>query len=308
MTANKYRLVISIAFLVALLYMLSRLELELVYHELAELNKLYLILGVFCLVFSSLIKIGRFTLVSRYYNQKIPFSDAFLIQMVGISIAILTPARLGEGSKAVLLNRRRKVAMTTSASIVIFERFFDMVFLASGAFLFSYFMLDGRITLLIAVFIIALVVFFTGFLKHFNIFKKLIPGRFKKHFTEVTVQTNAGLFVVIAFVTASVWMLEAGLPWFLALSMGDPVAYPLVFGVVCISTITVVLSILPAGVGTVDLSFLVLLPLAGVPAETALSILLIYRFFSIALPYFLAFSILHYKGTTFSEIKSKIEG
>jgi uncharacterized membrane protein YbhN (UPF0104 family) len=279
-----------------------------VYHEITGANKLYLFLGILSLVMGSILKIFRFSLVTRIYHHPIPLFEAALVQMVGISIATLTPGRVGEGSKAILLNKRSGFPMTSSVGIVVFERFFDMIFLATGAFFFSAYALQEKFTIAIGLFVIALIVLFTIFLRFFNAFKTLIPGRYIEYFTEVDLKRSHQLAFGVFTLTSLTWIFEAGLPWMLAFSMGISITFPLVFGVICISTIAVVLSILPAGLGTMDLSFLVLFPIIGVATETALSILIIYRFFGIITPFLFSIILVNYKGTSFKEIRTDIEG
>jgi uncharacterized membrane protein YbhN (UPF0104 family) len=79
-----------------------------------------------------------------------------------------------------------------------------------------------------------------------------------------------------------------------------------VFGIFCISTIMVFFSVLPAGLGTVDASYLLLYPLVGVPIEVAASVLLIYRFFSISTPYVASAVVLNYYHLSPSDIRREI--
>lgn len=303
-----YQGLLSVFFLLVLALLLSRMRFDVVYLELRNSNKLFLALGVMSLFLTSIVKIFRFSLVTRIYHHPIPIFEAALVQMVGISIATLTPGRVGEGSKAVLLHKRSGFPMTSSVGIVIFERFFDIIFLATGAFLFSVYVLPEKFTILIGLFVVSLLLLFTVFLKFFNTFNKMIPKKYIEYFTEVDLKASPQLVFGVFTLTALTWIFEAGLPWMLAFSMGVSVSFPLLFGVICISVIAVVFSIFPAGLGTMDLSFLVLLPIIGVSSETALSILLIYRFFGIITPFLFSIILLNYKGTSFKEIKTDIEG
>jgi uncharacterized membrane protein YbhN (UPF0104 family) len=302
-----FQLIISAAFLIVLVYLISKLNFEAAYREIASANKLFLSIGVLSLILAALVKVFRFALVSRVYHHPISILDASLIQMVGISIAIITPARVGEGSKAVLLNKRHGVPMTTSLGIVVFERLFDMLFLGLGAFTFSFYFLQPRITTLIGFFVVTLLAILVLFLKYINVLKKLVPEKYKAYFTEVNIKKSPGMLSLIFSATAFAWFLEAGLPWMLGRSMNISVPFPLVFGIVCISTIAVVLSILPAGIGTLDISFLLLFSLIGISHETAASILLIYRFFGLVVPFGLALIFLNYYGLSFKAVKHEIE-
>jgi uncharacterized membrane protein YbhN (UPF0104 family) len=303
-----YQGLLSLFFLLALMLLISRMSIDVVYLEMRNANKLYISLGVLSLVFASLVKIFRFNLVTRIYHHPIPLFDAALVQMVGISIATLTPGRVGEGSKAVLLNKLMGVPMTSSLGIVIFERFFDMIFLATGAFLFSIAILEGKFSLFIGFFVLILLMFFLIFIRYYNHFERLLPEKYKGYFTEVKIKNNPTLILSIILATTAVWLLEATMPWILVRAMGAQVSYMLVFGIVCISTIAVILSILPAGIGTMDLSYLLLFPLIGINSEMALSLLLIYRFFGIAVPYIMSLLIMNYARLTFSEVKNQIRG
>ena len=303
-----YQLLVSVVFLAVLGYLLSSLKLGRVYRELLAVDRVYLILGALIFFFAAILKIYRFSLVVRVYGFEIPFLEAALVQMVGISFATLTPGRVGEGSKAILLNKRADVPISSALGMIIFERFFDMILLATGAFLFSRSVLQREFTLAIGLFLAVLVVFFVLFLRHFNSVKRFVPKRYVGYFTPVT--TGGGLFLslLVLFFTAATWLVEALFPWLLARSLGAYVPFTLVFGVVCISTIAVALSVLPAGLGTMDLSFLVLFPQIGVTAETALSILLIYRFFGIVTPFIFSFVLLNLKKTSFKDIRSDMGG
>jgi uncharacterized membrane protein YbhN (UPF0104 family) len=286
-----FQLIISAAFLIVLVYLISKLNFEAVYREIASANKLFLSIGVLSLILAALVKVFRFALVSRVYHHPISILDASLIQMVG----------------AVLLNKRHGVPMTTSLGIVVFERLFDMLFLGLGAFTFSFYFLQPRITTLIGFFVVTLLAILVLFLKYINVLKKLVPEKYKAYFTEVNIKKSPGMLSLIFSATAFAWFLEAGLPWMLGRSMNISVPFPLVFGIVCISTIAVVLSILPAGIGTLDISFLLLFSLIGISHETAASILLIYRFFGLVVPFGLALIFLNYYGLSFKAVKHEIE-
>jgi uncharacterized membrane protein YbhN (UPF0104 family) len=304
---RKYQMFVSLLFLVLLIYLLSKLRVETIYEEIVEINKQFLVLGVLSLTLAAIVKVFRFALVSRSRNHPISIAEASLIQMVGISMATLTPARVGEGSKVVLLNKYSGVPMTTSIGIVVFERLFDMLVLGSGAFLFSLHLLGGRTTVLFGIFLTSLFALFILFLKYFNSFKKLIPEKYKKYFTDVKSKNSPKLIFIVLFLTILTWSLEAGLPWFLGLSMGVSLSFLKVFGVICISTIAVIISIFPAGLGTVDLSFLLLFSLIGAPVETAVSILLIYRFFGIVLPFVFSLIIVNVLGLSLKEVKRELK-
>ena len=107
-----YQIVFSILFFIGLVYLLSKLNLEDIYEKINESNKLLLFFGIIGMAFAQVFKVIRFALVAKFYNFPISRREASLIQMVGISIAILTPARVGEGSKAILLHKRLNIPVS----------------------------------------------------------------------------------------------------------------------------------------------------------------------------------------------------
>ena len=298
LTKKIFQIIFSILFFVGLVYLLSKLSLDDIYQRIIESNKLLLLLGIISIALAQVFKIIRFALVTKFYNFPISRREASLIQMVGISIAILTPARIGEGSKAILLNKRLNIPIAESLGIVIFERFFDFILLGSGSIIFSFYILQSRITLFLALFILFVFVLFLIFLKFFDRIKKLFTKRHFESFNNITYKDKKTLLLSIFILTVFSWLSQAALPWLFARSINVNIPFSSVFSIMCISTIAVVFSILPAGAGTLDLSFIMLYTMIGVSKETAVSILLVYRFFSIILPFLFAiFFIIYYRAS-----------
>ena len=303
----RYRQIITILFFFVLIYFLSQLKFDVVYEQMVRSNKVFLSLGVLSLIFTILIKISRFRLIGEYYFHPISYKESALIEMVGISFAIITPARAGEGLKAILLNKRLEIPMTSSLGIIVFERLLDVLFLGTGAFIFSFYIIKGSTTLLIGVFLLGLIVFFVIFLRYFNAIKSLTPRRYRKYFKEVKLNKSPVLIALIAVETVLIWSLQAGLPWFIALSLGVSVPFLTVLGIVCISTIAMLFSILPAGLGPLDISYLMLYGLVGISPEAAVIILLVHRFFDIFLPFLFAILLLSYNGLSINDMKDMMK-
>lgn len=301
----RYRLVVSVLFLGVLAFLLSKLDLGAVYDQIIKSNKLFLILGVSIFISVVLVKIAKFALISRYYSHPLSFKQSSLIQMVGISFAILTPGRVGEGSKVILMNRQLGVPISSSFSIVILERLLDIIVLSAGAFLLSFYII-GDMVFLTGLFFLFLVVCLFVFLRFPTTIQGMVPAKYRRYLA-VEIKNDKFLFFLICIATLFVWTLEAGFQWFVLLSFNTPLSFYIVFGIVCISTIAVFFSVMPAGIGTVDLSYLLLYPMAGVPLEVAASVLLIYRFFSILLPFLSAVLILNYYQLSVSDIKREME-
>jgi glycosyltransferase 2 family protein len=300
---SKYRWIISIIFLSVLVFIFTTLDMTAVYGQVLNSNKLFLTLGVLSLVLVILLKIARFCLISRYCSYSLTFKQASLVEIVGISLAMLTPGRVGEGSKAIIMNRQFGIPLASSFSVIVLERLMDIALLAIGAFFFTFYILkDGRIVFLIGLFAVFLVTSLVVFLRYSDVIMNVIPNRYRGHFKDIKIKNDKSLLSVILISTVFVWIFEAGAPWFVALSLGISLPFYIIFGIVSVSTMTLIFSVLPAGIGTLDLSFIFLLSLVNIPMETGVSILLIYRFFSIALPFLSAIFILNYYNLSLKDI------
>lgn len=302
---SKYRLAISVAFLGILAFLLSRLDLGQVYDQILRANKLFLIAGISMFVFALVIKIAKFMLISRYYDCPLTFKQATLVELVGISLATLTPGRVGEGSKVILMKKQLGMPVSGSFGIVVLERLFDIIILSAGAFILSFYMVKN-ITILTGLLFLFFVVFLLVFLKSPDLFHDRVPQKYRKYLA-VGIKNDKAKLLVIFVSTAVVWAFDAAFQWFLLRSFNTQLSFYVIYGIVCISTIAVFLSVMPAGIGTVDLSYLLLYTMVGVPMEIAASVLLIYRFFSILLLFLFTGLILNYYRMSFGDIKREVE-
>ena len=303
-----YRLIISVLFLSVLLFLLTKLDISAVYGQVVGSNKVFLTIGILCLVLVILLKIVRFTSISRYYSYPLTFKEASLVETVGISFAMVTPGRVGEGSKAIIMNRELGVPMASSFSVIILERLMDVALLGVGAFLFTFYIFNAsRMVVLIGLSAAFLVISLIVFLRYASVLMNIIPERYRCYFKDIKIKNDRSLLSIILIFTIFVWIIEAGAPWFVALALGISLPFYIIFGIVCVSTIALIFSVLPAGIGTLDLSFLFLLSIAEVPMETGVSILLIYRFFSIILPFISAIVVLNYYNLSLKDIKEKMK-
>ena len=225
--------------------------------------------------------------------------------MVGIALATLTPGRVGEGSKVILMKKHFGIPVSTSFNIVILERVTDVVLLSAGAFLLSFYIIRDMVVLT-GVFFLLPVVFLYMFLRHQHMFIGLVPEKYRGYLA-IERKSNSPLFFVIIMATFLIWGFEAVFQWLLLRAFDTHLSIFIVFGIFCVSTITVFFTVLPAGIGTVDASYLILYPLVGVPIEVAASVLLIYRFFSLSTPFVASAIVLHYHQLSPSDIRREIK-
>jgi uncharacterized membrane protein YbhN (UPF0104 family) len=302
---SKYRLAVSLVFLAVLVFLLGKLDIMAVFDQMLRAKKLYLGLAGVVFVLMLYLKIQKFTWIARYYSQVMSLRQSALVQMVGIAFATLTPGRVGEGSKVILMKKHLKIPISSSFSIIILERVLDVIVLCAGAFLLSFYLIEDMV-LIIGMFFAFLLLFLYTFLRHQNLFVGLVPEKYRGYLA-VERKSNKPLFILISAATFSIWGFEAVFQWLLLRSFDAHLSIFLVFGIFCIGTIMVFFTVLPAGIGTVDASYLILYPLVGVPIEVAASVLLIYRFFSLATPFVGSAVILNYYNLSPGDIRRELE-
>jgi len=304
-----FKIAIGLMFILGFFYMLYNINWVDAYDLFVSSKKLFLILSAFFMFASILVKIYRFKLATQYYHHPISFKDAALIQMIGISIAMVTPGRVGEASKIFLL-KKQDIPLNKSISIMIFERLFDLFILMASAIVFAFFVVkDARLNVLLMLMIlIALFVLFL--LRKPHIFCKLIPKRFehfKKHVLNVHFSGGCRkVFLLIVLSTILTWFLESSVQWIFAIGMGIYVNPFYIFGILGLSTLIALLSFLPAGIGAMDFSVLFLFSSIGITPEAAISLLLVARVFGTLFPMLIAFFLIKYWKVPLKEIRHSV--
>jgi len=207
--------------------------------------------------FNAVLKIVTFTYLANYVLSKI--GDTFL--------------------RPVLLKNKNQADYDLSLATTIFERMIDMSIISLISILFFYFFIEKSFIILIPIFIL----FFVLREKIVRYFPKKIRTRLKIrqlwHNFNSLIKPKP-LFINTAF-TATLFALEFG-QFFVILYSLFPTANPLmVLGLFYTSFIIGVISMIPGGLGTSELSMVALSGLVGIPFELALISFLCYRAFNI---------------------------
>ncbi|MBW3003731.1 flippase-like domain-containing protein [Candidatus Woesearchaeota archaeon] len=312
MKIAKYKvalIIVSILFFLGLGYMLSKIDWLKAYDLFLNSNLFFLIAAFFVMVASILVKIIRFKFVTKYFDHKLNFRNSALIQMFGICVAMVTPGRLGEASKIYLLYRKG-IRLSISMSIMIFERLIDLFVLTGFGVLFAIFVVqDARLNALLTL-IIVLTVILIFLLRYPRLIVRIIPKRFEmiaKHLRDLKFGGHFWTLILVVVLSILTWSLEGAVQWVFAMGMGVDVSLFSVIAILGVSTVLGLLSFLPAGVGAMDFSVLFLYSIIGVPAEAAISLLLVARVFGTLMPYIYAIVLMYYYKIPLSKVKSLLK-
>lgn len=292
--------IITILFIITLIFLLRTIDFNLFIKELKSINKFFIIAAVITTILAIMARIFKFKFATNYLSYKINFKDASLFQILSLSFALITPARIGEATKAVLLKKRLNIPITSAVSIVILERLLDLLFLVLASFFYSI-LLIKNITfsiILIAILITIILIFFL--MKKSNILKKFIPTRFKKYLDEpIKFNKSKKILILLIIWTIITWLLDSFTIWLIAKSLNISLSFLIVIGITSISTIATLLSILPWGIGAYDLSIIFLLSLLGITKESATIILIASRLIGIIMPFVLSIILINITGFSF---------
>lgn len=235
------------------------------------------------------LRFGRWHYYLRRCGARVPWRESAAVFLSGFAMSI-TPARVGELLKCVLLRDEAGVKMSVSVPVVVADRVNDLVavciLVAAGTLRYS----AARGASLLAIAAVAALVAVLAFSPWIaEGATRLLARRFagQSATPAEAVREAAGVFALLLRGRALVFGTALGvLAWFaecaaLYLVLGGLGSWTLTLYaatfVYALSTLAGALSLLPGGLGVTELGMTALLVLFGVPRETAVAAVLIVR-------------------------------
>lgn len=227
-------------------------------------NPLYLILGIVITAIVVVLKGKRIEILSKQFDIDISLLEATKIQTISIIFAMITPGRAGEFTKIFLLAKEKKELIASTTLICIFERLVDVLILCFMSLALSLFALrDNKIIYLV---VLATTAFTVGLVALFNIevfskrIEKYLPQKIN-NFIDNFVENKGKLIKKlpeISIYTTIIWSLDALFQCLVLMSVGTFVNFFITIGINSIVALMSILTILPMGLGTMDISALFL--------------------------------------------------
>jgi uncharacterized protein (TIRG00374 family) len=233
----------------------------------------YVLLAATIALSSSLIRSQRWRLVLRPI-ESVPLLDLFLISMASSLVNFIIPLRTGEIARSLLLKQRHRVPISASLPTIAVDRSFDLLAVLvvgtigalSGIRLsgeLSTVLLAGGLLLLVFVVFVILAILSGGRL--LALADRLLPKRLASHlrdrllgiikgilagFTAVGRQPKGLLqMIALSFLSA---VLDGTLFYFLLISLGADVPYPVVLTGFALFTLTFLVPGAPGYVGSME--------------------------------------------------------
>ncbi len=214
------------------------------------------------------------------------------VQILGMVLSSLTPGKVGEPLKAIILKARKGIAVSKGLSTIIWERILDLVVLVILAAVFIAMMSMTFNMLYIG--LAAIAIFIAGIsvllgivmskrigMKVFSFAKKLpllnrIGEEFMDKFYEGS-KIPKSRIALSFIITAACWFLDGVIFYFSFLAIGIEVS-PLMFaGIIAFSTLVAIASTLPGGLGSFEAVLIVLISSLGFTAVDATTGIMIGR-------------------------------
>ena len=278
---------VSLAILAAIVLLSNPAQ---IYSELIKSRFELVILGLLITTFTALLRVFKWALL-----LKTRFLSLIPVQFLGITVSMLTPGRVAEPTKAVLLKIMDGTPVSKSLPSIIWERVLDIAAIIIFAFFSLTILAQTQFSLLgyigVVVFSVLVIVFLLIlYSKSFGmtIFNKIIiklpllknlNQEFIRSFYAVRIGRER---ITFGFVIALfIWLLD-GLVLYLVLLAFNAEINPLAaVGIVSLSVMIGVASSLPGGLGSTEIVMILLLNSIGVQNPIAVTAVLIYRFITI---------------------------
>lgn len=299
-------ILVNVLFIAAVIWMIRRLDINSVRQYWQQAHLGWLAVGLAAYGLSVWFKIVRFRVVTGHFGHRLSLSDSGFIQMIGTSLALLTPGRIGEATKIYFLHRQQVPAWRGTA-LVLFERLFDFFVLAGAGLLFGLLLYPQPALIIVLSSLLIVVGLAILFFQQLYRLERLIPKKFHR-----LLETIRGLEASrrwrslsrIVLLTIVCWGLEGFFHWFTFQAIGVTVSPWAAIGILALSTLAGIISFLPSGFGAFELSAVFLYGLVGVPAEAAALVVAVTRLLGIITPCLVAIVLVNLRGESLTSIRA----
>lgn len=252
-------------------------------------NPLYIILSILITAFGVVLKGKRLQILAEQFEIKTTLPESIKIQTISIIFAIITPGRAGEFTKIFLLAKDRKDLIPSTTLICIFERLLDFLILTFMSLALCFFSLKDQKIIYLLIFSAFVLTSMMAVLFKIEIFidkfEKMLPKKVKDiliNFAENKDKLFKQMLKISSY-SFIIWCLDGLFQYLILMSIGTVTSLAIVIGINAIVSIMSILTILPMGLGTMDISALFLYNnMLALPKEKIVFLLACARLFSIS--------------------------
>ncbi len=281
-------MILKLAGIILFIIILSKIDLKSFFVLLKDINLYYFISAVLLLFPMIVIKAYRWNYLKRTQKINYKLSDSILMYGSGIYIGLLTPGRIGDFIKVLYLKNDGNSAGKSFVSVFI-DRTADLLFLIIFGYIGMFFFIHlfrKQVYILSFLFIaVLLIIIFAVTKKELvkNLLRKIfgffIPAKYKEKtkinfndfYNNLKIFNRKSIFKV-SLITILVWIIYFIQVFFLAKSLGIDISFAYLAICSCIAGLVILIPVSISGVGTRDITFILLFSLLGIEKEFAVAI------------------------------------
>ncbi len=244
----------------------------------SQANPYFIIFAFFLWPLGAFIRSARWQYLLQKISIKVPFFQTMKIYITGLFLSNLTPAKIGEPIRSVLLKKSQGKGIGKSLPTIFLERIFDLIVMMLISILGGLFLvvkLSKIFSWLILVILFYVFLIFFGifiltskkrikktllkFCTFFSIFPwmKKLGNRLDKFSTSLyesfsKIKAKKTLLVTFLF-TLPIWLLEGAIFYIIFLSLGLKITLLSAVVIVPIAALIGVLTFLPGGLGSSEI-------------------------------------------------------
>jgi len=270
------------------IYLLIKLDITKIFREIENLNWDYIFITFVLALIFFIVQTFKWFIIAKKQKVKIPFKDAFKIDIIANFYGFITPAKLGSIIRADYL-RKYEGGKGKGISNFAIDKVLDLSSLFFLTILFGFIFYQSKkvislnyLFLLIGIFL-TLILFslifykkeYSRFLLRF-VYKRFIPEKAKEKaklafdsFYE-NIPPISFLFLVF-FVNLISWVINYSIIYYVGLSIGINAPFGVFLSILPISTLVAQIPITINGLGTRELTMISLFGLFGIEAVKVFS-------------------------------------
>ncbi|MBL7160296.1 MAG: flippase-like domain-containing protein [Candidatus Aenigmarchaeota archaeon] len=277
------------------IYLLLNIDLPKVADILLRTSILFFSVAIVITLVDIVLKAFKWQLIFNSYSIPVKFSRFLSSWIVGLSLSMITPGKVGDFAKAYYL--RDKAPLGKGLTTVMADRIIDLLTLfvlaIIGLSIFATMYTQDNALLittyaLFAAFVLVIIIFSkksiaSAILRPF--YRRLVPEKKKEKLKSIYNDFYAGiglilgkkkLLTVVVLITFLIWFGTIMVIYFISLSLGFEIPLHFLLIVIPIITLLEALPISFSGVGTRDATMIFFFGFIGISAEASVSISLLY--------------------------------
>jgi len=280
----------SLVGVILFVVILSRINISQLLSVIFNSNYLLLFLSFLIVVIEVTIRSAKWKVLINIFNKKYNFKDALQTYLIGFAFGSVTPSKTGDLVKIIDLKNKTNIDMKRCFSISVFDRIIDFLILIFTAIISTstaVLVFTNLDPILIPILVILLVLFLSLLFcltKYSKIMLKsfyyLIPKIFKDKvrdiyhaFREIIhIARNDFSFTLYAFLNLFAWVVSYFVPYIIARSIGLNISILYFLLLIPIIGVVEVLPISLFGIGSRDITLLVLFSPLGLKKEEIIGI------------------------------------